>query len=155
MSGGGGTMWSGLRGTCLAAGVAAAVWPAIGQTARFEVAAVRVNQERGARLRVQPMPDGTFLGTAMTLRDLIRFAYNIEGSRVVGGPVWIDTARFDITARAAQPVPGGPNAMRPLVRHLLADRFGLRTRAESREIDAFVLRRLNETTPLPPGVQPS
>ena len=148
-------MWATLRVTCVAAGVAAAAYPVVGQTARFEVAAVRINQERDARLRVQPSPNGTFLGTAMTLRDLIRFAYQIEGSRVVGGPAWMDTTRFDITARATQPVPGGPNAMRPLVRDLLADRFRLRIRAESREIDAFVLRRLNETVPLPPGLQPS
>jgi uncharacterized protein (TIGR03435 family) len=45
--------------------------------------------------------------------------------------------------------------MRPLVRELLADRFGLQIRAESRAVDAFALRRMRETAPFPPGLQPS
>src|ERR1700683_4085784 len=38
-----------------------------------------------------------------TIADLIRVAYNVDDDKVLGGPGWMDTARFDVIAKAPQP----------------------------------------------------
>jgi uncharacterized protein (TIGR03435 family) len=59
--------------------------------------------------------------------DLIRTAWNVEADKVVGGPDWLDTDRFDVTAAVSDKTPAGstPEALRAMLRNLLADRFRL------------------------------
>src|SRR6187402_3556955 len=56
---------------------------------------------------VKPTPGGvegpryslrgrTLVATAATLRDLIKFAYSVHASQIVGAPAWITSDRFDI-----------------------------------------------------------
>jgi uncharacterized protein (TIGR03435 family) len=79
-----------------------------------------------------------------TLRQLVRTAYQIQDYRVIGGPAWADTVRYDIDAKASQDDAargGGPAPSRLLmVRSLLADRFKLRVRREQRELPVYELR---------------
>ena len=111
----------------------------LAQQAGFEVASVRVNGDAAARPRVDVTTTGRYTATAITLHEMIRYAYGVQLSQIVGGPPWAATTRFDVVARTEQPLDGGPNAVRPMVRALLAERFGLRVRDEYREMDAFVL----------------
>ncbi len=47
--------------------------------------------------------DGTrFLATLFPLRGLIHFAYGIPENQIKGGPGWLDTAKYDIVAKADQ-----------------------------------------------------
>ena len=109
-------------------GLALAALPLAAQqgSPRFEVTSVKINRSA--------LPDGMvdlrpnqFIATNSTLRELIAAANNVNGTfRVVGGPPWVDTDRFDVQARPSAPVrPGDGMAM---MRTLLADRFSLRTR---------------------------
>src|ERR1700733_10274920 len=52
-----------------------------------------------------------------TLVDLIGTAWGVDADKVVGGPDWLDTDRFDVTADTS------PEAMKKMLRQLLADRF--------------------------------
>jgi uncharacterized protein (TIGR03435 family) len=97
---------------------------------------------RGIRLQ----PRGGFSATAVTLRELIEFAYrrHAHDRRVVtGGPGWIDSARFDIVAKAAGEhvidADGSPRTTWAMVQALLADRFKLRIHEENRERPVYVL----------------
>ena len=54
-----------------------------------------------------------------TLVDLIGTAWGVDADKVVGGPDWLDTDRFDVTADTS------PEAMKKMLRQLLADRFHL------------------------------
>jgi uncharacterized protein (TIGR03435 family) len=77
-----------------------------------------------------------------TLRSLVRTAnvprYQMEG-QIVGGPVWVDGDRFDITAKVD--AAATQDDVRAMVRGLLADRFKLFTHSETRELSVYMLAR--------------
>jgi uncharacterized protein (TIGR03435 family) len=112
--------------------------PAAAQT--FEVASVK------------PSPDdtpwyyrlnagGRTVLQGFRLRDLILLAWQTENFRVIGTRGWMDSERFNIEAI------GDPGAdldeTRLMIRSLLADRFRLRVRRDTREspVYALILRR--------------
>lgn len=72
---------------------------------------------------------GTLSMRNMSLRRLIAFAYDVDASRVNGGPSWLDSVRYDFDAAALErELAAGsddPAAYRPMVRELLADRFNI------------------------------
>ena len=74
-----------------------------------------------------------------SLRTVIAFAYDIDITSVVGGPDWLDKPAYNIVAHARTAVKSGDD-MRPLVKTLLADRFGLQAHSDVRQLAAFVLR---------------
>jgi uncharacterized protein (TIGR03435 family) len=107
----------------------------------FEV--VSIKPRTGDRVPGGSSTSDRFVRADTTLRDLIRYAYDVQEFQIEGGPGWIGSSRFDVNARAAA-VPAGPDGMRALVRRLLVDRFRLRARMEPREMpryDLVVARR--------------
>jgi len=82
------------------------------------------------------------------LRSLIRTAYVMfaDGHRVLpgriapieGGPSWVDSDRYRITAKA-EGTPGQDMMRGPMLQALLEDRFKLKIRRESREVPAYAL----------------
>jgi uncharacterized protein (TIGR03435 family) len=80
-------------------------------------------------LRLQP--GGVFLGTNVTVRELIEYAYQrhaFDRREVIGGPAWIDADRFDVAAeaRAGQFTVDADASFRDawaMIRALLGDRF--------------------------------
>ena len=105
----------------------------------FEVASVKPNVS-DATLATSDDRPGSYTATNVTPRRLLLFAYRLhpvlDRDRVVG-PAWIDTARFDISARmpADTPVAQIPD----MVRALLVDRFKLAAHLESREGPVYAL----------------
>ena len=74
----------------------------------------------------------------LTLKSLIVAAYNFDDdSRVVGGEKWLDSDRFDITAKAAPTTP--VDTLRIMLRALLEERFGLKTHSEDRPVTVYAL----------------
>jgi len=141
-----------------AAGLAALAWPlAVGivnapaghaQSAdspplKFEVASVKPNKS-GAHFYSMIQPGGRFTATNNTVRDLILNAYEIPPYRLSGGPSWIDSEGYDVEAKPADgAIPPGLRG-RPLwnkrgamLRALLADRFHLEIRTESKEMPLY------------------
>ena len=120
---------------------------------RFDVTSVRLNTSSDARANVDLTP-GRFTATAVTLRELVGMAYSIT-TRIVGGPDWVDTDRFDIVATGAptdpnlRPAPGAVappegaalNTVQAMLRQLLRDRFALSVRTEPRELPIYALTR--------------
>ena len=102
----------------------------------FEVASIKPRTgERAAGGSTSP---DRFVRADTTLRDLIRFAFNVQDFQIEGGPGWISSNRFEVNAKAPS-APSGPDGMRALVRRLLEDRFTLRTHVESREMATYEL----------------
>jgi bla regulator protein blaR1 len=109
-------------------------------------------------------PDGQFSTSRMPIRDVIAFAYGIHRLQVKGGADWLDKQLYDITAEttpssaatamgAASP---DVSSMAPMVRQLLASRFGLVAHSETQNLPAYVLRvdaggsKLNPALPAGP-----
>jgi uncharacterized protein (TIGR03435 family) len=101
----------------------------------FDVTSVKPNTsgEQGGSSKAEP---GRYVGVNVTLRRVIGLAYR-PVQEFVGGPDWINTARFDIEGKAE----GTPNQtqMLEMLRSLLADRFQLRVHRETRPKAAYAL----------------
>jgi uncharacterized protein (TIGR03435 family) len=104
---------------------------------------------------VVPQPDGSVHATNAPLVTLVRFAYNIEDDQVVGGPGWKLTARFDITAKPEAGADTNADAVRQRLKALLADRFKLRTHAETREMTVSALVLADKTGKLGRDLKPT
>jgi uncharacterized protein (TIGR03435 family) len=116
--------------TCLVAGLEAQ------SQVTFEVASIK--PRTGDRiLGGNPSPD-RFVRADATLRDLIRYSYNVQDFQIEGGPGWLGSTRFEVNARAAT-APSSADGMRAMVRRLIEDRFKLRARTESRDMAHFDL----------------
>ena len=114
--------------------------------AEFEVASVkpRGNESpEGGRV----MPGGRIEMLGNTMKDFIKFAWNIDDNdddTLVGGPKWLDVDRFDIVAKATtSQLPSGQlvdvDALRPMMKSLLVERFALRTHNEEAPIEVYAL----------------
>jgi bla regulator protein BlaR1 len=134
--------------------LAACVAP--GQTAAplaFEVATIKPADGVANGMRIGLSPGGLFTATNATLKDLIRLAYDVRDFQISGGPSWLSTERYDITAKVEGPgvsedeIRKMPDAQRALaqdqyfqrLKALLADRFQLRLHRETRELPVYAL----------------
>jgi len=91
--------------------------------------------------------------TNVTLKRCIVSAYRVTPDRVLGGPDWMDTDRFQITAKSEQPA-GDPDLMR-MFQALLADRFKLALHRQSRKTEAMVLEVAKTGSKLEPAADDS
>jgi len=111
----------------------------------FETASVKPNKSGVVNEQyIQRAPGGSLRVVNMPLRQVIVFAYQIQGFQLEGAPDWTTAERFDIEARPAQELPAvapaqGPDPMRLMLRTLLADRFKLVVRKETKELPIFEL----------------
>lgn len=146
-----------VRGAALGAIVACGLF---GQGApaplTFEVASIKPSapDARGTMLQIQP--GGGLRVTNATLRMLITQAYDVRDFQVSGGPGWINSERYDITARSEH-LAGADNLpddlrkmtdeqrktvgeqMRVRLLALLADRFQLKIHRETKEQPVYAL----------------
>jgi uncharacterized protein (TIGR03435 family) len=83
------------------------------------------------------MPSGRFYARQSTMVDLINFAWNVDSTRVLRGPSWLEFDRFDISARA--PRGTSEDNFKLMLRTLLADRFALMAHVDTKTMPAFVL----------------
>jgi uncharacterized protein (TIGR03435 family) len=117
----------------------------------FEVASIRLHKpDDNRRSMPQFLPGGRFLSTGIPLRFLIAVAYNVgfQSVRLSGGPDWITSIEgvYDIEA-AAPPgvIPAGSpsNArsekLRLMLQALLADRFQLKIRRETKDLPVYTV----------------
>ncbi len=132
----------------------------------FEVASIKPNHSGGPISRLEA-PKGRFIVTNTTAKILIAWAYAgislpLQDNQLSGGPSWISSERYDIDAKLddsqVEPLEKLPPEQRILqnklrVQSLLADRFKLVVREETKEIPVYALviakngPKLQETKP--------
>lgn len=112
---------------------------AYGQTGpRFEVASIKAtaaDQYNGSSGITTKL--GRLTGNRVTLKRCIVGAYGVGPSQIVGGPPWLDSDKFEIAAKADRPA--GDDDLMLMLRALLAERFQLALRRETRNLDALSL----------------
>ena len=85
----------------------------------------------------------------MTLKRCIKGAYGVGPNQIIGGPDWLDSDRFEITAKAEGPV--GDRILMTMLQTLLSERFKLALHREKRSVEVYVLEATNNTTKLEKG----
>lgn len=133
----------------------------LAQTRSFEVASVKLNKTDEPQSVPQMQPGGRVTLINRTLRYLVQFAYSsvdspLHDRQIIGGPDWVDSDRFDITAKMEGNPPPGPetaNVARVMLRGLLTERFQLTLRKESRELPVYALMLARPDRRLGPGLR--
>jgi uncharacterized protein (TIGR03435 family) len=82
-------------------------------------------------------PSNRFDAEASTVSSILLMLNDWQPYRVVGGPGWMSTDRYDIHAKADAVIP--PEKQRNAVLALLAERFKLAVHREIRDTPTFVL----------------
>ena len=128
--------------------------PAAGsQSPSFEVASVRRNTS-GSLIANTTVEGNRYVATNLSVKDLLVTAYRpLPRNRMVGGPSWINTDRFDIVA-TMEGTPTPPEIF-AMVRSLLVDRFQLAAHSEMREGDVYDLLVARSASELGPKLRPS
>jgi uncharacterized protein (TIGR03435 family) len=131
----------------------------------FEVASVKPNRSAEERSGFST-PARRFVATNTTLRELIAWAYGDPGPppeprpgfQMSGGPGWIGTDRFDVEATTAGDLPDGVEKTRiemRMLQKLLADRFKLSVRHQTRDAPIYSLVLANRDARLGPRLRRS
>jgi len=111
---------------------------------KFEVASVRENTNDDGKVMIGIQPGGRYNTVNVPLWELIRQAYAVQRTQLVGAPEWTETARYDIVAKAESDIQGTPpgspaGPLNFMMQDLLEDRFKLRTHRETRELPIYAL----------------
>jgi bla regulator protein BlaR1 len=101
----------------------------------FEVASIKPNKSGVPQIRIQKGQG--YLGTNVTLRNLIQFAYQTGPDGLTGVPGWIDGERFDVAAKTSADTTD--EQRRRMMQSLLADRFKLTVHQETKEMPIYAL----------------
>ena len=126
-----------VAGICLAA---SAGWTADGPV--FDTASVRPgnsNGKMGCTGGPETPSPGRLTCISATLSMLIALAYDVQPSQI-SGPDWIASAADGFDVEATVPPGSSRSAFRQMLRNLLAERFQLRLRQESRQTEVYALR---------------
>jgi bla regulator protein blaR1 len=123
---------------------------------QFEVASIKPNRS------LSPPRAGfranAFEAMNATARQLLTLAYGSDPQNVVdeiiGGPAWLDSERFDVSARGATADGAGNQAQgRAMLQSLLEDRFSIRVHRERQERPVYRLVMTSGDRPLAPGLK--
>jgi uncharacterized protein (TIGR03435 family) len=118
----------------------------------FEVASLKPSAPNAPRESRPDIKNGRLYVPGITLQNLIMVAWEINGPDfLVGAPKWLNDDKYDILAKAPEGVAIGdltPNrngvsvnidALRPMLRALIMERFRLAVHTEERPMNAYTL----------------
>ena len=119
----------------------------------FEVASIKPASGDDHRIMFMYQPGGGLRTMGTPLRMLIMQAYDVRRYQISGGPGWLDSERYDITAKPASPDPEAKDPrdmtdadrktlqekMRARLQALLANRFQLNIHRETKEQPIYAL----------------
>ncbi|HVG71702.1 MAG TPA: TIGR03435 family protein [Vicinamibacterales bacterium] len=105
---------------------------------RFEVASVKKPDGKTTSSALRTPGGGRITIVNLPLRTIIMQAWGgLRDYQLSGGPSWMTTDRFTVTAKAETNVPR--EQLMPMVRAVLVDRFQMKYHIEKKEMQAYVL----------------
>lgn len=131
----------------------AAQAPAAGAVPAFEVASIRRNTSGTGMVSMNMAPGGRMNFVNVAVRQLIVRAYEVQPFQVIGGPDWLTNERYDIIAKAEGDA--SPAQLNLMLQQLLADRFKLVVRRETRELPVYYLVQARDDGRLGPALKPA
>ena len=118
---------------------------------KFDVASVKPADRDARGMRFSTTPAAGLEAHNVTLRTLIEYAYNVRSFQISGGPDWMANDRWELLAKPDPPEPAPAadidkaeerrvyDRIRERTRMLLAERFHLAVRRESRDLPVYHL----------------
>jgi uncharacterized protein (TIGR03435 family) len=105
----------------------------------FDVATIKPTPagQQGSRINVNNT--GQFSTGNTTFRELVIFAYNLHPDQIQGLPGWASEEHYDIVGKPDHEGMGNDRQIRSMLKKLLAERFGLVTHSEKKELTAYTL----------------
>jgi uncharacterized protein (TIGR03435 family) len=104
----------------------------------FEVASVKPNSSGRRGYALPPPKGGRFTATNVSLKALVLYAYHLQDGQVIGSNGWINSAPYDVEAKAeGSPVEA---RVRLMAQVLLEERFKLKMHREERQLSIYTLR---------------
>jgi bla regulator protein blaR1 len=114
----------------------------------FEVASIKPSRPGDNMVRLFMSP-GKFTTQSETIKEVIRFAYDIKSdNQLSGGPSWISSEKYDIEAKEEDSVAekleklsfeDQAKQIRLMVQSLLAERFKLKVSHQTRDLPVYAL----------------
>jgi uncharacterized protein (TIGR03435 family) len=104
----------------------------------FEVATIKPArpEAQGKGFRVNGRQFST-LNTSVV--DLLEFAYGLHARQVTGGPAWMETEKYDITAKPDGEGQPNDRQWKTMVQRLIADRFKLVFHRDKKELSVYAI----------------
>jgi uncharacterized protein (TIGR03435 family) len=126
----------------------AGAWTVFAQTAlrpAFEVVSIKPSSATTIQ-NVRPQPGGLIADASPKI--LVQYAYGVQGYQIVGGPDFIQSARYRIDAKAN----GNPrrDQVFAMLQTLLEDRFQLQIHHETKDLPVYALEVARGGLKLPP-----
>jgi len=119
---------------------------------RFDVVSVKRNTSNAEASSLRPEPNGITAVNVTPIR-LIRVAFQVADFQIADAPGWFTSERYDVTARSTEPVTIAQ--VGPMLRTMLAERFGLRIVQRQRDSQVLELQVDRDgRTRLTPSQQP-
>jgi len=113
---------------------------AIGQNnsrPEFEVASIKPAAPDARGMFFRRAPGGRIDLNNMPLKEMITIAWQIQPFQVSGGPPWLDSTRFDVSAKPENNSKQSDILL--MIQALLEDRFQLKTHRETKEQSTYAL----------------
>ncbi len=107
-------------------------------TTAFEVADIKPSLPE-TKENVQMQADGRMNTTGISLKDLVKAAWNLDDDDMLSGPKWMADEHFDIVAKAAYGAQTDDDMLELMLRALLVDRFRLKTHFEDQPVTVYAL----------------
>lgn len=109
----------------------------------FEVASIRPTPASDASGFIHSDPAGGLRARGLTVKLLIQNAYDLKSFQVIGLPSWAETVRYDISAKAEDPLSTPPDERKPRLegrmRSLLTERFKLAAHESTKDVPIYEL----------------
>ncbi len=119
--------------------IAFAQQPVTLQPPKYEVSSIKPNAGSDFRYNFHIEPNGTLAATGITLKRLMMTGYRHQGYRIVGGPAWLDSQRWDVQAKSSVSRAVSNDEFPQMLRTMLAERFQLDTHSETRSLPIYEL----------------
>lgn len=108
----------------------------------FDVASIRLNHSGRAGSDPFTPAHGALAARNVSLLRLVEAEYGVPGPRIIGGPPWLNSDRFDVEAKGR--ADATEKEVWLMLQTLLGERFGLLLHSETRELPIYFLE--NGTT---------
>jgi uncharacterized protein (TIGR03435 family) len=104
----------------------------------FEVATIKPARPEG-RFSLTVNRSGMLNTTSTTVADLIKFAYDLHPRQITKGPAWLESEKYDITAKPDTEGIPNPTQLKLMVQKLLKERFQLTFHNEKKELSVYAI----------------